>query len=444
MGNINVYNRNKNKPGRKPNWEYRFEAARINGKRKYEYKSGFSSKAEALEAGIKAYEEYVNSGKSFKPTELSVSDFCDYWVEHYAEMNLSYRSIKTYSHKLDKYLKPVLGHYFIKNIDTVTLQNLIDSLVETTQLSAVYIKSIVKVIKGLFHYAKSKKFIKEDPALDVDMPNIKDPQKDYHILTKEELTSVLERFKYSPYQYYAILTGYYTGLRVSEVYGLTWDCIDFENKTITVNKAVQRIETSESYKRRKSNKSEHIKTNWCFVDTKTSQSTRTIKIGNTLLDLLKYYKELQKKYQHEYNELYTDYLVKEEKGISKKKTIYRLIPMQRTLDFDFGIPKADLVFVKEDGRFDGTDSMKYVGKIARKDLKIDFHFHALRHGHATTLIENGAPIKDVTERLGHANTKITMDIYVNNTEKMKEASVNIFEDAATLSLSNPKIVKYEF
>ena len=55
-----------------------------------------------------------------------------------------------------------------------------------------------------------------------------------HIYTKEELERILNRFKKNHLIYYSFLTAYYTGMRVSEVYGLTWDCVDFENKTLTL------------------------------------------------------------------------------------------------------------------------------------------------------------------------------------------------------------------
>ena len=45
------------------------------------------------------------------------------------------------------------------------------------------------------------------------------------------------------------------------------------------------------------------------------------------------------------------------------------------------------------------------------------------------LIENGANIKDVQERLGHSNIETTMDTYVHNTDSMKKESVDIFEKA---------------
>ena len=55
MSEINVRKR-----GQK--WQYQFEAAKIEGKRKQITKSGFNTKKEALEAGIKALAEYNNSG----------------------------------------------------------------------------------------------------------------------------------------------------------------------------------------------------------------------------------------------------------------------------------------------------------------------------------------------------------------------------------------------
>ena len=61
MGKINVRDRNKNNPDKKPNWEYRFEAAKIDGKRKHISKAGFRTKKEALEAGTKALAEYNNA-----------------------------------------------------------------------------------------------------------------------------------------------------------------------------------------------------------------------------------------------------------------------------------------------------------------------------------------------------------------------------------------------
>ncbi|MFU8647449.1 tyrosine-type recombinase/integrase [Lysinibacillus sp. RSDA_15] len=68
-------------------------------------------------------------------------------------------------------------------------------------------------------------------------------------------------------------------------------------------------------------------------------------------------------------------------------------------------------------------------KISEK-LNISFNFHSLRHTHATTLIENGTPVKTVQKRLGHSRAAVTEDRYVHLTEKMARDDANIFDSFA--------------
>ena len=65
----------------------------------------------------------------------------------------------------------------------------------------------------------------------------------------------------------------------------------------------------------------------------------------------------------------------------------------------------------------------------KKETGIPFYFHMLRHTHATLLIENSAIMKDVQERLGHTDIRITMNTYAHVTPKMKKQTVSIFEKA---------------
>lgn len=67
MGNVYVQKRGKV-------YQYQFAIASIDGKRKYKNKSGFRTKSEAKKAGIIAYNEYLNTGHSFKPKTMSYSD----------------------------------------------------------------------------------------------------------------------------------------------------------------------------------------------------------------------------------------------------------------------------------------------------------------------------------------------------------------------------------
>ena len=71
-------------------YQYYFEIAPVDGKRKQQVKSGFKTKKEAEEAGIKAYNEYTQTGHSFTPATMSYSDYLDYWLENYCHVNLKY------------------------------------------------------------------------------------------------------------------------------------------------------------------------------------------------------------------------------------------------------------------------------------------------------------------------------------------------------------------
>ena len=68
-------------------YEYRFEAGKVNGKRKQISKSGFKTKRDAYIAGQRAYEEFIN-GENTKECNMLYSEYLDYWMKEYFEINL--------------------------------------------------------------------------------------------------------------------------------------------------------------------------------------------------------------------------------------------------------------------------------------------------------------------------------------------------------------------
>lgn len=101
-------------------YEYRFEAGKVNGRRKQISKCGFKTKKEAYIAGQKAYEEYQNGGCKIEGY-MSYGDYLDYWLENYCKVNLKYRTIEEYSVIVNKYLKIGLGHYRLNAITSYQL-----------------------------------------------------------------------------------------------------------------------------------------------------------------------------------------------------------------------------------------------------------------------------------------------------------------------------------
>ena len=100
-----------------------------------------------------------------------------------------------------------------------------------------------------------------------------------------------------------------------------------------------------------------------------------------------------------------------------------------TLNMDY-----DFVCLKENGDLLTTNSIKYLSRVVNYELNIQFKFHSLRHTHATMLLEAGANIKDIQERLGHSTSSITMDVYSHVTNNMSNNSVNIFENIISMQL----------
>lgn len=409
-------------------YQYYFEIAPVNGKRKQQVKSGFKTKKEAEEAGIKAYNEYNQTGHSFTPATISYSDYLDYWLENYCHINLKYHTIQAYTNIIKNHIRPRLGFYRLAQITTSTLQEFMNNIYVEKAFSKNFLKNILKVLKTSFGYATNVVgFIKENPAKNVTLPKYDIPDKDpAHIFTNEEINMMLQRFRSNHAMYYAILTAYCTGLRAAELFALTWDDIDFERKTLTVNKNIlKKNQSGATHGRHISGKATTV---WYFGTCKTPGSYRTIEIGDTLVKALKEYKEEQERDKKEYGDLYMKHYIKETKNYYNNKPEYKILNAYAELDI--ALKEVNLVFVKHNGVFEGTDTSKYPFKVIHYELGINCRFHDFRETHATKLIEAGADIKAIAKRLGHSNIRTTYEIYVRVTQKMKTDTVDKFEDFA--------------
>ena len=418
MGNVYVQKREKV-------YQYQFAIASIDGKRKYKNKSGFRTKSEAIEAGVKAYNEYINVGHCIEPSKMSYSDYLDYWMKEHCEINLKYHTIQAYQNIIKNHIKPKLGFYMLSQLTTSVIQEFINNIYLEKGFSKNFLKNILKVLKGSLGYATDVVgFIKVNPSLKVRLPKYDIPDSDpVYILSNEEVEKILERFSNNPCVYYAFLTAYYTGLRVSEVFGLTWDNIDFVKRTITVNKNILKKNQAGGTKKRLI--SGNSTTVWYFGTCKTKGSYRTIEIGDTLLKALKKYKEEQIQNRKDYGDTYMKHYKKIVNNPYNNKPEIKIINAYAELEVP--LEEVKLVFLKKNGVFEGTDSCKYPFKVIHYELGIPCRFHDFRDTHATRLIEAGADIKAVSKRLGHSNIRTTYEIYVKVTTKMESDTVEKFE-----------------
>lgn len=393
-------------------WYYSFEAAEIGGKRKRIERVSVGGKKEAEAALRNALQEYNNSGLHFEPSELSMSDYLDYWYANYVLLNCKYNTQLDYKRICDKQIKPLLGAYRLKAITPAVVQEFINNKY-LMGLSRHHLKNIISVLTGAIKYAVFPcGFIKDNPMQYVRLPRYEETKVeiDHSVIPISEFNQLVDRFPIGSNFYISLMIGYYTGCRIGEVMGLTWDDIDFENCTLTVNKILNKR-----------------KLDWYFGTPKTQSSNRTIKIGSTLIQALKQQKKWQTENRLKYGSHFVQqYEVEEIDGKNKLRRIHSL-----SLSIPSGtMTPLNMVNTKEDGEMISTESFKYAARVIHYELGITFNFHSLRHTHATVLIENGANIKDVQMRLGHANIETTLQTYTHQTEKTAAQSVDIFEGVA--------------
>lgn len=407
-------------------WEYRFEGAKIDGNRNQISKGGFRTKKEALEAGIQALAEYNNAGVHFEPSESSISDYIDFWFDNYCVIELEYNTQLGYLSIIENHLKPKFGHYKLKSLNPAMLQTFANDL-KLNGLSKSHLVGILSTFSTALDYAvQPLGHLKENPMNYVKFPSVERKPKEKIILKPDEFQTIIERFPEENRFHIPLLIGWNCGLRISETFGLTWDDIDFENKTLTVNKQTVKRNYGVNVREvlKKQGKKEE-RSAWYFTSPKYD-SDRTIKIGDSLIKALKTEKLRQSENELMYGDHYTIIVKKTEKD-EKGNEIIRLVPVLKCIETV--LPKAKMICVTENGEFTSTDSFKYCSRVIHTQLKLAFNYHALRHTHATLLIENGVSPKSVQKRLGHKNIQTTLQTYVHETENMEQSAVDIFEQA---------------
>ena len=387
-------------------WQYRFEAAKVDGKRQRITKSGFATKKEALEAGNKALTEYNRSGIAFKPSEMSVSDFLDLWMDSYCKTNLKHTTIQTYEKRIRLYIKPKLGMYKLCSITPSAIQDFLNELFHSG-MSRNTLTCIKAILSGAFDYAITRlQFLQYNPVSSTKLPRpgarpqkaSKKKQRD--IVSPEQIQQIFERFPVGHPAHIPLQLAYRCGLRLGEAFGVAWCDIDFELCTLTVNHQVQ-MDNSVKL--------------WQLTAPKY-KSYRTIKLDNIILELLRNEHGKQQRaiayYDDDYMQLHCD--------------------SSGHLNFKDGNP-VHMVMQREDGEFITPRIMQHVGRVIHGHtstpvISEKWDFHSMRHTHTTILLEAGVNIKEVQHRLGHKDIQTTLNIYTHLTQKMQDDAVDILNN----------------
>ena len=146
-------------------YQYGFEVGKVNGKRKQITKSGFRTKNEAFAAGQIAYNEFINGGIK-QESEMFYSDYLDYWMKEYFEINYKYSTARRYKETFGT----IKRMYKLNTITSYLLNKTLLKLYQKTSTKEA-LRNYQKVIKSsLRDAAYYFGFIENNPASDLQIP----------------------------------------------------------------------------------------------------------------------------------------------------------------------------------------------------------------------------------------------------------------------------------
>ena len=323
-----------------------------------------------------AYDDFyvkVTNNQSLKEN-MRFSELGDLYFSQYAPNCLKEITAYTYEGSYRKNIKPVFGNTRLKDLTTARITEFLLELGKTKKPQTVRKNKII--LHSILEYAVSQKFIAENPCIgtiwkrDVEI----DSSERNNYLSATDAKRLMELV--APYSTFNTIIKLLllTGLRSGEALGLTWDKIDFENKTIFVDKTLTYV------------------TGHYFLSTpKTPMSIRKIVIDDATVQMLQEHKAEQ----------------------DKQKKIIGSAWLE---------PEA--VFTSATGHFYDRSLLntQFRRFMSHHPELHRVTIHGLRHTHASLLILAGENLDAISKHLGHASADITSRVYAH---LMSEVQVRI-------------------
>lgn len=331
-----------------------------------------NSETAALTLAQQLLADYLNNN-FYAESKYTLSEFMEVWLSKHKN-NISNNTYDFYKILMDKHIIPHLGHIKLSKLHSVDIQDMLDGLRDSTNLSNTTIRRIHTTLYTALEFANRHEIIPKNPSSNVRLPK---QQKYIPVVLEEPELITLLRCLNNTTVFVPCMISIYSGLRRGEVCGLKWDNILLDKKLMLVKEQLQRV------------KGEGVKS---INKTKTEDSIRKISISDELFKILIDCKEKQ-----EFN--------KSQLGKYYKKGNY-------VCTFDDGTPLAPDYVTKK------------FKKIVEKAGFVGFRYHDLRHSFATLLISKGVDIKIISELLGHSSIRVTSDIYAHVLRPIQDEAVN--------------------
>ena len=363
-------------------WQARYTAGYDPGTGKQIQRSISGKTQKEVAQKLKEVTYQIDQGLYIAPSKTTVAEWFTIWGNDYLG-GVKEDTADLYKRNVELYIKPHLGAIRLDALKPHMVQRFYNDLknqpgIKGKSLSAKTIKNIHGVLHKGLQQAVLNGYLRSNPSAYCELPKIR--KADLHPLDEGAVVSFLNAIAGHPYEYlYKIAL--FTGLRESEVLGLTWDCIDLSNGTLLVEKQLkrQKKERGGGYK---------------FAPTKNDKK-RLLTLAPSVVMLFRLQKLHQNSLRMEAGDLWEEH---------------------------------NLVFTNRIGHYLSYrtvfDPFK---RIVKRIGCPNTRFHDLRHTYAIAAIKVGDDIKTVQENLGHATAAFTLDVYGHVTPQMKRESADRME-----------------
>lgn len=371
-------------------WEGQYSAGYDDKTGKPIRKSVYGKTQKEVRQKISKVSTEIDEGTYLEPSKMTLSDWLDIWLKEYT-FDKKYSTVKGYKAQIKKHIRPGLGKYNLSQINPMLLQRFFNKLGEPDDdgnvLSAKSIKNVHIILSGIMEQAVENEMIAKNPCKKVKLPKVE--KKEIVPLTDEQVKNFLELISYDEIYGCLLKVIVFTGLRLGEAMGLTWDCVDFEKGALHINKQLQRRPQKDG---------------GSTLTSVKSGKPRVLRPAPFVMQLLKvrYTEQIMQKSRAA--EAWIGWNTEEEHKVSLVFT---------NLNGGYLTPKRVYLHFKSAAEEIGAPKARV---------------HDLRHTYAVLSLQNGDDVKTVQENLGHASAAFTLDVYGHVSDKMKQDSAKRMEE----------------
>ena len=327
----------------------------------------------------------LDEGTYTDPCQMTLAAWMEIWLTEYAG-DKKWSTVKHYKAQVKAHILPALGHYTLSQLNPHIIQAFDNALRRGSKnskpLTPKSVRNVHGILRKCLSVAVQLEYIRRNPAEAVILPRVE--KKAIKPLTDEQVSGLVASAGNDGFgTLFKVVV--FTGLRLGEALGLTWDCVDFAKQRLTIDKQLQKRPLSEG--------------GFVFASLKNDK-VRVIAPAPYVMTLLREWQKKQMENRLLAGPDWTGWKNDKER-------------------------QSSIVFTNElGGHLHPQTVYNHFKKLAASVGAPDARVHDLRHTFAVLSLQNGDDVKTVQGNMGHATAAFTLDVYGHVSERMKEDSAS--------------------